>query len=96
MSKHTPAPWKICKFTEYKVDHLSLESADNGRTICVIPGTLTIVDHANAALIKAAPLLLEALEDMLDLNHDNASCDEINAIKDRAYAIVAQAKGIAS
>jgi len=83
MSEHTPGPWII--------------DSDDGDIIEVVSGDYFIADvhrlepkdewRANARLIAAAPELLEALEELVDLYEyeDNVSRD--------ARAAIAKARG---
>ena len=74
MSKHTPGPWKIIPPDAFKMDgydtpvHPSCVGVDNDNhsfgvnRLCSLPN-----NPADARLIAAAPEMLEALKDALEL-----------------------------
>lgn len=80
MSKHTPGPWSIGKNGRIE--------AKNGLGKTVVVDELAIGDPANAALIAAAPELLDALK--LCSAELFAQCAE----KKRAMWYVEQARAI--
>ena len=87
MSKHTPAPWNVTGFERIVVND-SL-----GRTLALAPGSSNDLDEmkANAALIAAAPDMLAALQDILDLWDDpNMPMGDLLA---RVRAAIAKAEG---
>ena len=68
MSKHTPGPWKVCGYNrailqdKVSMDGCSLTIAE--LPICMGPQHPNGYDEANAALMAAAPELLEALRSL--------------------------------
>jgi hypothetical protein len=77
--KHTPGPWRI------SADGNDVEN-DEGAGVCALYADETA--DANAALIAAAPELLEALAYLLPRAHrhlcDGAKLRQIAALADRA------------
>lgn len=75
MSKYTPGPWQ-CDLQGYGAFTIEKDAHDFGSYVVIADrgSHETRVDemHANARLIAAAPELLEALQDLLDLavGHD--------------------------
>jgi hypothetical protein len=90
---HTPKPWRV-GFT--KSGNLAVWGDESHRQqgyseccICLIapPGQITPIDHANGALIKAAPELLEAAEQALQVFIDQGWDDDLKAAKSLQSAI---------
>ena len=66
MSKHTPGPWSLTSFDGTRMAEVRVD----GKLACLLHSfsrNSTLEDEANARLIAAAPDLLEALEDLIDL-----------------------------
>ncbi len=60
MGKHTPGPWQACR-TEHPRGWL-VEANDAQYTVCIVrDGTGEAQNIANASLIEAAPMILDAL-----------------------------------
>ena len=85
---HTPGPWKTGGFQNVVVN------AADGSTIVACPGGSAMAplsEHkANAALIAAAPEMLEALEMVLIASEDGGDMNDIDF--DQLRAAVAKAK----
>jgi hypothetical protein len=85
--KHTPGPWKATAdpYSDVVVDAAGVE-------LCVMVGSGPQAD--NARLIAAAPELLEALRDLVQLEADGRAESE-SAIEywERARAAIAKAEG---
>lgn len=63
MTGHTPGPWSAAERGDYSdFDGDSCVILGNDRRIAIVQHNGSIEDEANAALIAAAPALLEALE----------------------------------
>ena len=96
---HTPKPWRV-GFT--KSGNLAVWGDESHRQqgyseccICLIapPGQITPIDHANGALIKAAPELLEALKACaLVLAGENMAKNGLIDALEKARAAIAKAK----
>ena len=94
--KHTPGPWRVGPFE----GHVESES---GRFICSAMGTTASPDPgdtirnenlANAALIAAAPELLEAARLMVEAATDPTLCPEdYERFVDRLESAIAKATG---
>lgn len=67
--KHTPGPWTVEKFTrENDWDRMRARVTDGQDTIAqLFDSAFEDRNHANARLIAAAPELLEALEQILEI-----------------------------
>jgi len=66
-TKHTPGPWYA---TTCGTDiHVQSASINEDNYVCKVYGTLN--DDANAALIAAAPALLEALREIKSLSESS-------------------------
>lgn len=99
---HTPGPWiqagpshgdRLPRFTdEIVTDHD--DDGDSPQTICVFNGCLDDENEANAALIAAAPDLLEALKRLVDIE-DGVGLGAVWAISplDFARAAIKKATG---
>lgn len=59
--KHTPGPWHL-----FERNHLCVESATGNVALC----NLARNNEADAKLIAAAPLMLQALEAVLEKDSD--------------------------
>ena len=80
MNKHTPGPWKtgFYELQEAEYDALSVwpgtvKDGEKGQPICLVSpeNKITDVDEANANLIAAAPELLEALEEIVNIRNSS-------------------------
>lgn len=92
MTVTTPAPWHLTKMDNR--GWISVRSPDH-RTIAEIVCQLPSETHGNAALISAAPDLLDALEDLVtefDCLYPDSESERIN----RAKAAIRKAQGGAS
>ena len=84
MSKHTEGPWKRDDMTIYSLQHSGwrkgVEQLENRFTVSVhrSPNCTDEETQANARLIAAAPDLLAALQDIVDLYgcNDCACCED--------------------
>jgi len=113
-AKHTPGPWKAVDVRDARNNpsgyavwqdiERPFSDSPRGNKICATPDGTTPQNKANAALIAAAPELLEALE-MLVVTDNDKSCpyctktewgeekhDE-DCVYHRAYKIIAKARG---
>ena len=97
MSKHTPGPWLINRESEDVIEgKLSIESV-NAETqlsyfIAQVDGCKS--QEANARLIAAAPDLLEALDDAMDMLGSRLIKDTFGyEWHEKASAAIAKAKG---
>jgi len=105
-TKHTPGPWAI-GYTSAEKDPFVV-TADDGtkyhrRVMVAVAGPSTGVGeymaHANAALIAAAPELLEALEEIargvgpFSMDRLEHATNTIEAMKGLARAAIAKARG---
>jgi len=102
---HTPGPWiqagpsygdKFPRYTdEIVTDHNPDD--DSPQTICTFEGCLDAENEANADLISAAPDLLDALINMVDIAEQTVSWFPENPNADgpliRARAAIAKALG---
>lgn len=79
--KHTPGPWEIFGSSTLNITGKAMAK---GRKVCSINATQD-EDRANAALIAAAPEMLEALERVfrdLPANYDGPMMEQVeSAIK---------------
>jgi len=95
MSKHTPGPWKV-EHRGYK--YIVSKSRDGyiTRDVCRMDGSTmaAFAQEANARLIAAAPELLEALKDALQLLEVYGG-DFEEATRNQARAAIAKAEGAA-
>ena len=106
-AKHTPGPWGILSAAvgpacmAFSIGQLNEEKGLDGVSdeyaVCVVP-LIHDESRPNAALIAAAPDLLEALEALV-ISHralcDSPSWDEQDeAEQEQARAIIAKAKGV--
>lgn len=99
--KHTPGPWEARMATDPESGHGWWLYAPNYGAVGFWRGGRTTdtnrywqLSEADACLIAAAPELLEALENFVEVNN-NPECGEVNkrlAIKDAVDAI-AKARG---
>lgn len=65
-TQHTPAPWKITPMSPTEKGEPQIQITDGYEPIANVPTGMS--DRgANARLIAAAPELLAALQDMLDI-----------------------------
>ncbi|EOI3502489.1 hypothetical protein ACMSZU_001080 [Cronobacter dublinensis] len=92
----TPGPWEWWTSNSF----LRLSSQATGKDGGVIDSyamsdghTSLSVSYADMALIAAAPDLLEALQDFVDLFPDVIDGDAIMPALDKAYAAIAKAIG---
>lgn len=96
MSKHTPGPWVINKspFEVYNVDHGHLTHEICAGNI-MIAALYVAPESQDAALIAAAPDLLEALEAMVEYIDRMHAIGHIQrpAQSSEACAAIAKAKG---
>jgi len=80
--KHTPGPWQLVAADDYEIHSDAVPEAfphhckgdDLGRFVALIGNRADDFGRANARLIAAAPELLEALRELLDLHvaHHNS------------------------
>jgi len=93
-SKHTPGPWIY--FSEAPaIMGLDTEDGTQSVEICIFPewfDEYKSEQWANAALIAAAPDLLEALEELNKIMEDGCGVWTIESQR-RARAAIAKAKG---
>lgn len=86
-TKHTPGPWY------YTGEYINTATGDN---ICRIMGRITLrdgVSDANAALIAAAPELLEALKGLVAHAHQCAHFGDMKLLE-RADSAIEKAEGL--
>jgi hypothetical protein len=95
MNKHTPGPWKIAHPYTTEWDGCEIQFGSDGE--CV---TDYVYSEADAKLIAAAPEMLEALEEILNLEikhmGDYWSGDEgydVGDVQDLCKAAIGKAKG---
>ena len=93
MSKHTPGPWVVYDDSnDGKTNRI--EIAARGKTVARIYHSVPAEDLPNARLIAAAPDLLEALKDTLQLLE--VYCEDFEeATRKQARAAIAKAEGSA-
>ena len=92
-SKHTPGPWEATEaFVNNEPNRLIIRRKAWGAPAIADCGiTLTAESRANAAIIAAAPLMLEALNQVFDAAED---CGPMNDIDwDLLRAAIAKATG---
>ncbi|EKY1941947.1 hypothetical protein RA231_000317 [Cronobacter turicensis] len=95
--KGTPGPWSLDEFDN--VVHGEEPSHGWGRKETVrvsgvaLPGRVTEEYAANTRLVAAAPDLLEALQEFVDLFPDVIDGDAIMPALDKGYAAIAKAMG---
>ena len=91
MNQHTKGPWRATLFQGY--DKVGIVTADDGRSICSPHwgGMTTEEVNANAALIAAAPDLLEAAKVVLESYACMALEGDSKTIE-HLYAAVAKAE----
>lgn len=93
MSKHTPGPWAI----DWNVSRIDVFSADAATLVATIRrSTLSAgiddVAKANARLISASPVMLEALKEIVDAA-DGKGWEQLDAGFGKARAAIAKATG---
>ena len=86
MNKHTPGPWSIGKPTEY-INQIKIEP-----TIGLVYGAGEEV-KANAALVAAAPDMLKALNNVIDMWRNGIPMYKGQAEYHEAIAAVRKARG---
>lgn len=99
--KHTPAPWKLVANTKQgfrapSIYPVSTELSPSG-TGCLIP-IASDVRNEDAALIAAAPELLEMLikcVDAVEYHHEQTHCDGDFDLKAAVHALIRKAGGAA-
>ena len=65
-AKYTPGPWSACEHGDYSdYDGSCVVVLGNDLRVCVVLGDNTDETIANARLIAAAPMLLQALQEAL-------------------------------
>lgn len=89
MSKHTPGPWEVSKMTPVRVDTQDGSIVVNW-TCNKDDGKTDRLAEANARLIAAAPLMYEALEEVVGAFADGEVDSHIIEI---ARAALQAAKG---
>ena len=100
MSKHTPGPWTVYEDAEEPTFTVQHEIAPSyyipiwGKLFASNPPSDE--DKANIQLIKAAPDMLEALEDIIADAEYLALVGDNHARRMKAKAAIAKAKGIGS
>ena len=75
-AQHTPGPWARVD------DSFEIRTHDGERYITTILGPHDTQDEANARLIAAAPLMLEALRDALEELETLISADQKDTLRD--------------
>jgi hypothetical protein len=94
MSKHTKGPWEVDKIA-------SMHVQSGRRGVCSTGGysnnqecpiKIEEENQANAHLIAAAPDMLEALEEVLNIK-DYDTAEKCEEVREKARAIVAKARG---
>jgi len=95
MSAHTLGPWIAADvFVNNSPNRLILRQAKYGGDVVADLGDTDHANMANARLIAAAPDLLEALQDLLDVV--GVRIDDPRIVQfDRARAAIAKAEGAA-
>jgi hypothetical protein len=87
-AKHTQADWVACEHGDYGDNNgQCIAIVGGGMRIALVLGRNTPETHANAALIAAAPDLLEALESLLAAQIDPLGIKAARACKAAAAAI---------
>jgi len=91
MNKHTPGPWVVYDDSnDGKTNRI--EIAARGKTVARIYHSVPAEDLPNARLIAAAPDLLEALKDTLQLLE--VYCEDFEeGTRKQARAAIAKAEG---
>lgn len=103
MNKHTPGPWHMVLSDNATpiVNHENgvdwTDDSDISSRVCAMPAEITTSysSLANAQLIAVSPELLESLQEVLALaviKYGNLHPD-VNAVFDKAAALIAKAKG---
>ena len=92
--KHTPAPWNVKKFDSHAIWIMS----GKWRKVAEVDGGGDENLLANAALIAAAPELLEVLENLVALTSNDFATEAehweyIMQVKSDARAAIAKARG---
>lgn len=90
---HTPGPWRVAEYNSEGGDNDVIDSSN--RLIAEVNewGNTTSTSP-NAALIAAAPELLEALGVILTLMPEHGNLPIEQAIIRKAHAAIAKAKGV--
>ena len=92
MSKHTPGPWTRPTWERCGIHGKGGTSSDNAKVAHVNINSLDY--EANAALIAAAPEMLEALKNLLSYAEDAADANDERPISiSAAHACIARAEG---
>lgn len=92
-SKHTPGPWEYREIAPYD-DGLGYVSADGNDIIHAGVSDLPAGENrANAHLIAAAPELLEAVHNLMDILRDYDAIDNLDVRIREARAAIAKAEG---
>ncbi|EGT4354718.1 hypothetical protein ACM917_002316 [Cronobacter sakazakii] len=91
--KGSAGPWSAHDDEESMATSVVMN--DFGDILCVVGTFMTSTeeDYANANLIAAAPDLLEALQEFVDLFPDVIDGDAIMPALDKGYAAIAKAIG---
>lgn len=88
-TKHTPGPWYVEQGHEMKDNGTYWQVHDGHDAICCNQFCYADNSESNAHLIAAAPELLEALKETLDV----ATRSEVGEFADRARVAIAKADG---
>jgi hypothetical protein len=88
-TKHTPGPWQI---EEHETSPCRIRANNNGWDVADVFSTDHPTGQANAALIAAAPELLEALRAMLE-NPNKLHINDVVERHQRALDAIAKAEG---
>ena len=86
-TKHTPGPWT------YRKDDDSIIAPHEGLQVCQLNDGTNSQCEANAALIAAAPELLEALKGLADHAHQCAHFGAMDLLE-RADSAIEKAEGL--
>jgi len=91
--KHTEGPWKMRPYTKAGETEYLIDTGD-GWTTAKVNATIPDEDRANAALIAAAPDLLDALREIVDhAEHYGAAPISADLMFSRARAAISKAEG---
>ena len=87
MSKHTPGPWRVLPDFDRNRDSVRIFAGSKFIGMIGNSDDTHEQTYSNAALVAAAPELLDALEMLLLIDEEHAKCCE------KAFAAIRKARG---
>lgn len=97
MSKHTPGEWRLAEFLKGRKGMLHRIHNEHGITIADIPCDPTDSEEghrANARLIALSPKMLDALEDLVEVDDLWTDDDELITVLRAFHVVVEKCKPI--